>query len=146
MAKAEKKTFGLLPKSLTSVLLGGLAVTVILAFIWSWVMNNTNDDVNPYNRSWLTIIEFILLAVLIGVAVGILGGAVKPVYLWIAAGLAIVGFVVTNALMSSSMVPWDAALLGSLGQEAFGVSVSVGSVVLAIVGASSVGLGLKTKL
>jgi hypothetical protein len=144
MAKAEKKMLGILPKSLANVLLAALVVTVVIALIWSYVEAQSFSTDN----AWVMIIEMLLLAVIVGVAVGALAGDAKPVTLWVAAGLSIVGTVMANSLggygaMGASV---DQSLLGALPTEAFSLSVSVGYVILAIIGAASVSLGNKIKL
>jgi hypothetical protein len=144
MAKAEKKILGILPKSLANVLLVALVITYVVALIWSYVEVQSFSTDN----AWVMIIEMLLLAVVVGAAVGACAGDAKPVTLWIAASLAIVGTVIAQALAGYGAMGAgvDAATLGALPAEAFSLSVSAGYVILAIIGAASVPLGNKIKL
>lgn len=144
MAKAEKKILGVLPKSLANVMLAALVVTTVVALIWSWVESQKFS----YENAWVTIIEMLLLAVVVGAAVGALAGDTKPVTLWVAAGLAIFGTVFAQALAGYGAMgaKVDEAILGALPTEAFSLSASLGYIILAIVAAASVSLGLKVKL
>jgi hypothetical protein len=146
MPKAEKKILGILPKSgVVGVVLGGLIVAFVLALIWSWVMSQSFS----YNNAWVQIIELIALALLVGVAVGILAKEVKASTLWIAAGLGVVAVAWAGALASGQMGSLDSAILGSMGGtgiDVTGPAVSIGTLVLAAVAAASVSLGRKIKL
>jgi len=141
MAGNEKKVLWFLPKNYANSLLGILIVTVVIALIWSWV-----ESLNfSMENAWVLLIEMLLLAALVGYVVGMHLGNAKASTLWTAAGFAVVGTVMTGALMAGSAANLDVALLGSMGAEAFAPSVSVGYIVLAVVAAvfATIGAGSK---
>jgi hypothetical protein len=146
MAKAEKKILGVLPKQgVAGVILGGLIVTFVLALIWSWVMSQKFS----YENAWVQIIELLLLAALVGLAVGILAKEVKASTLWVAAGLGVVSVAWAGALAMGQMDALDSAILGAMdgtGIELAGPAVSIGTIVLGAVAAASVSLAKKIKL
>ena len=141
MAKAEKKVLGLLPRCLSTTLLLGLIGVVVLALIWSWVMVQSFSTDN----AWVQIIELIVLAILVGLMVGLLANNANPVTLWVAAGLTVLAVVLAQGLMAYSQAGLDVALLGSLGEEAFSPSVSVGAVVLGIIAAACAAMGARSR-
>ncbi len=136
------KVLGFLPKNYANSLLGILIVTVVIALIWSWLESLSFSADN----AWVLLIEMLLLAALVGYVVGMHLGNDKASTLWTAAGFAVVGTVLTGALMAGSAADLDVALLGSLGAEAFAPSVSIGYVVLAIVAAVFATIGSKSKV
>jgi Na+/H+-dicarboxylate symporter len=139
MAKA-KKVLGLLPRSVATTLILGLVATFLLAWAWSYVMSQSFSE-----DAWVVILEYIALAVLIGLIVGLIANNEKPVTLWIAAGLTVVGVIMIQALMAYAPYGFDAAVLASFGEEAFGLSVSVGAVLLGIIAAACAASASRTK-
>lgn len=139
----EKKVLWIFNRSHATVLLGGLIVTTIVALIWSWVMSQGFSD-----NSWVKIIELLLGAVVVGALYGWIAGSVGKLTLWEAAGLAVVGQVLTYAFVGAGAAGYEVgdSLLSGLGTEAFALSVSVGSIVLGVVAAASTGLGAKMKM
>ncbi|MBN2176612.1 MAG: hypothetical protein JW722_03035 [Demequinaceae bacterium] len=140
MAKAEKKVLGLLPRSVATTLVLGLLAAFLLAWAWSYVMaQGFSDD------AWVQILEWIVLAVLIGAVVGLLANNDKPVTLWIAAGLTVVAVVITQALEGYAAYGFDSAVLASFGEEAFGLSVKIGAVLLGIIAAAAAASASRSK-
>ncbi|MCJ7827448.1 MAG: hypothetical protein MUP36_04335, partial [Demequinaceae bacterium] len=138
---------------ITTTLLLGVVVVVALALIWSWVLV---QDWSADN-SWVLIIELVVFAALVGLAIGLLANNAKPSTLWVAAGLTIVGLAFAYSLMEMGAYPaeygigLDDSILGSLmGTELVGnvdapISVSAGQVVLAIIAAACAAIGSRTK-
>jgi hypothetical protein len=138
----EKKILGILPKSPVNVLLASLVVTYIVALIWSWVMAQSFSA----DHYWVTIIELLLLAAVIGGAVGMFAGEVKQSTLWIAAGFAALGYVLVGGLIGSASAGIDGATLGALGGDVFSTEVSAGMIVLGIVAAAVAAVTSKAKM
>lgn len=138
----EKKILGILPKSPVNVMLASLVVTYIVALIWSWVMAQSFSA----EHYWVTIIELILLAAVIGGAVGMLAGEVTRSTLWVAAGFAVLGFVLTQGLIANAPGGVDGATYASLGGVVFSTEVSAGMIVLGIVAAAVASVTSKVKM
>lgn len=143
MAKAEKKVLGLLPRSITTTLLLGLVAVIVLALIWSWVMVK---DFSTENAS-VVIIEFVLLAILIGAAVGFVANNAKASTLWIAAGLTAVGLVLTQAFIEGGMqgAAVDQTFVGAMYTPALSTDVILGYIVLGIIAAAAAAIAAGTK-
>ena len=141
----ENRILGIVPKSTVNVMLCGLITAFVLAWIWSIVMAQSFSS----THAWVTIVELLLYAVLVGAAVGMFAGEATRATLWIAAGLTVVGVAIVMGLVGFAMkgAGFDAAVLGTLTTgEAFSTTVGIGSVVLGIVAAASVSLGTKAKM
>jgi FtsH-binding integral membrane protein len=132
MAKQEK-ILGIVPKNVANILLGGLIVAFVLAWILSTFMENLNDPSAVY---WLYIVELLALALIVGAAVGIMSGKADKSTLWIAAGLAVFAVIMAQSLKGNNAYPFDAAIIQSFGSGVFDTSVSVGNVILGILGAA----------
>jgi hypothetical protein len=153
MAKAEKKVLGLLPRGITTTLLLGLVVVVILALAWSWIMAQDWSSDN----SWVLILELLAFAVLVGLAVGYLANNAKPSTLWVAAGLTVAGVAFAYALMEMGAYPAEAgiglddSIYGSLmgtslvGSAEAPIALSVGQVVLSIIAAACAAIASRAK-
>lgn len=141
---ADKKILWVFSRSYANALVAALIVTTVVALIWSYMQAQSFSTDN----AWVMIIEMALLAAIVGWVVGMVIGNAKASTLWTAAGFAILGTVLTAGLMAGGAAgaSVDAALLGSLGAEAFSTTVSVGYVVLAIVAAAFATWGAKFKL
>ena len=138
----EKKILGILPKSMVNVLFVALVVTYIVALIWSWVGAQSFST----DHSWVMIIELLLLAVIIGGAVGILAGEGRRSTLWIAAGFAWLGFVLMQGLMTNAAGGVDGATLGALQEVVFTIAVSGAALVLGIVAAATAAVTSRTEM
>jgi hypothetical protein len=141
----DKKILGILPKTTANVLLCGMIAAFVLAWIWSIIMAQSFSQ----KHAWVTIVELLLYAVLVGAAVGMFAGNVKKSTLWIAAGLTVVGVAIASGLVGAGMqmAGFDSAVLGTfMSGEAFSTTVGIGSVVLGIIAAASVALGTKAEV
>jgi hypothetical protein len=158
MANADKKVLGVLPKQgVVGTVLGGLIVAVVLALIWGYILEKSYDvgaeGVTPKN-SILVIVELLLLAALVGIAVGLLAKEIKPSVLWVAGGLGVVAVAWAQYVMGSFLgqVAIDTTVLDSMGTTGIslsgdsGIGVSIGTLVLAAVAAACVKLGSKIKI
>ena len=148
MAKKEKKVLGLLPRSVSTTLLLGLVAAVVIALIWSWVIDQAWLDGNET----LLIIEWLLMAVLIGLVVGMLANNAKASTLWIAAGLNALAMVVTASFIMSGAYEEaiDEAILTALGGAALPgtgelLVPTAGAVILGIIAAAAAAYGAGTK-
>ncbi len=143
MAKAEKKVLGLLPRSITTTLLLGLVAVIVLALIWSWVMVK---DFSTENAS-VVIIEYVLLAILIGLVVGLLANNAKASTLWVAAGLTAVGLVLTEAFIGGGQMGLavDQTFVGAMYTPAISTDVVLGYIVLGIIAAAGAAFAAGTK-
>lgn len=139
MAKA-KKVLGLLPRSVATTLILGLVAAFLLAWAWSYVMAQSFSE-----DAWVVILEYIVLALILGWIVGLLANNDKPVTLWIAAGLTVLAVVMTHALMAYAPGGFDVAILGSFGETALSTEVSVGSILLGIIAAAAAASASRSK-
>lgn len=137
----EKKILGILPKSAANVMVASLIVTYVVALIWSWVMAQSFST----DHYWVTIIELLLLAAVIGGAVGMFAGDAKQSTLWTAAGFAVLGYVLSQGLIAAAPAGVDGATLSSLGGGVFSTEVSAGVLILGIVGAALAAVTGKAK-
>jgi len=137
----DKKILWIFPKSAVNVFVGALIVTYVLALIWSWVEAQSFSS----DHYWVLIIEMLLLAVLIGGAVGMFAGNAKQSTLWTAAGFAVLGHVIAGGLMSNAPGGVDGATLASLGGTVFSTEVTAGALVLGIVAAATAAAVAKDK-
>lgn len=130
------KVLGFLPKNTANVLLGALIVTVVLSVIWSYLYEV--DFVA--DNSIVSLIVWLILGALVGWAVGYFAGNANASTLWIAAAFAWLAHVFSSSAVGADFMDRFSAPLGN---EAFGLSVSVGAVVLAIVAAAFASIGGK---
>lgn len=138
----EKKTLGLFTRSTPSVLVASLIVTVIVAFVWSFI---ESLDFSTKN-AWIWLIEALLGALIVGWAVGYFAGNARPVTLWWAALFAAIGGALTSAFVAVGG-PWDQQLLQALGAVKLDVtSVGLSTVLFAIVGVAGAALAGKSEL
>lgn len=157
MAKKEKKVLGLLPRSVSTTLLLGLVVAFVLALAWSWVMREGWLEGNET----LVIGEWLLLAILIGLAVGLVANNAKASTLWIAAGLNALAMTLTVSFITSGYYnnAVDASILNALRGSALPGGVdqvfgdfpgaltmpTAGAVILGIIAAAAAAIGAGTK-
>ncbi len=156
MAKAEKKVLGILPKQgVVGVVMGGLIVAVILALLWGYILKQSFDMMTGEPKSSLLfIVELLVLAALMGVAVGILAKDIKPSILWVAGGLGVITVMWAEMMMTAYIqhTAIDSALLQTLNSagitlnDGSGIAVSIGTVVLAAIAAACVKLGTMIKI
>jgi len=128
----DKKILWILPKSAANVFVGGAIVAYVVALIWSWVMAQSFSA----EHYWVTIIELLLLAAIVGGAVGMFAGNAKQSTLWTAAGFAVFGHVLAQGLMGAAPAGVDGATLSALGGTVFSLEVSAGALLLGIVAAA----------
>ncbi len=128
----ETKILGIVPRSTVNVLLLSLVVTYIVALIWSWIGAQSFSA----NHAWVSIIELLLLAAIIGGAVGVLAGGARRSTLWIAAGFAWFGFFLMQGLMANAKGGVDGATLGALQEVVFTIAVTGAALVVGIVAAA----------
>lgn len=95
----EKKILGIVRKSTVNVMLCGLIAAFVLAWIWSIVMAQSFSS----KHAWVTIVELLICAILVGAAVGMFAGEANRATLWIAAGLTVVGVAMTMGLVGFGM-------------------------------------------
>ncbi len=137
----DKKILWIFPKSAANVFVGSLIVAYVVALIWSWVMAQSFSS----DHYWVTIIELLLLAVIIGGAVGMFAGNAKQSTLWTAAGFAVLGNLLVQGLMGAAPAGVDGATLSALGGTVFSTDVSAGALVLGIVAAATAAVTGKGK-
>ncbi len=140
--KASGKVLWIFPKNTANEFLGALIVTVVLSLIWSFVMDKTSAG----EHAWLALILWLILAALIGWYVGMVRGNAAQSTLWIAAGFAALGALLTQGLMANASANVDAALVGALEGSGFTIAVSGTQIVLAIVAAVFATIGSKSKM
>jgi hypothetical protein len=138
----EKKILGVLPKSRVNMMLASLVVTYIVALIWSWVMAQSFSA----EHAWVTIIELIILAAIIGGAVGMFAGEARQSTLWIAAGFAVLGLVLVQGLMTNAGAGVDGATYGALQEIVFTVAVNGAAIVMGIVAAVAAAVTSTTEM
>ncbi len=138
----EKKILGILPKSPVNVMLASLVVTYIVALIWSWIGAQSFST----DHYWVTIIELLLLAAIIGGAVGFFAGEAKQSTLWTAAGFAVLGLVLMQGLEQNASGGVDGATLFSLQEIVFTIAVSGVAIVVGIVAAAVAAVTAKSKM
>lgn len=145
MATPEKKILWIFPSNKANVLLGALIVTLVVALLWSYVMALGFSD-----NAWVEIIEWILLAVIIGGAVGMFAGNSNQSTLWIAAGFASVGAVLTTGLGMGGEAGYNVGdslrMVLTSPEIALTVGASVGAIVLGIIAASAATAAAKPKM
>lgn len=141
---AENKVLWVFPRSYGNALVASLIVTTIVALIWSYVEAQSFST----DHAWVILIEMILLAAIIGWVVGLAIGDSRPSTLWVAAGFAVLGTVMTHGLMAGGAAGAgvDDSLLGTLFVDAFSTTVSVGYTVLAIIAAAFATWGGRAKV
>ena len=139
-----KKILGILPKSPVNVMAASLVVTYIVALIWSWVAAQGFST----DHYWVYLIELLVLAAIIGGAVGLFAGDAKQSTLWTAAGFAVLGLVLMKGLMAMAPAEMgvDGATIGALQGTVFTTEVSAAAIVLGIVAAMVAAITSKIKL